>query len=117
MIWTGVMGYLLLTSATPKSSTWWFEGADKVAHFTLFSIWTFLLYGALSKGPEDRSSLWKIVIAAVLFGLSTEIVQVYVPRRSGDEKDFLADMVGACLGLLVAYFLKKRLDRKVKSFD
>lgn len=112
-----MMGYLLLTSASPKASQWWFEGADKVAHFGMFSVWAFLLYGALSKKAVDRPAVWKVILAAVLFGVFTELVQYFVPKRAADINDFFADMVGASLGLLVAYFLKKELNRRVKKLD
>jgi VanZ family protein len=50
-----------------------------------------------SQGLIGRAS----VLSAVLFGLSDEIHQYFVPLRSAEALDVLADAVGGFLGVLV----------------
>lgn len=72
---------------------------DKVAHLILFAVLAALFY---LSGLRAR---WAVV-AAALYGLSDEFHQMYVPGRSPDLRDWLADVVGAILGVwLVGYGL------------
>lgn len=79
-------------------------GFDKVLHFTFF------FSGALALGAAVRASFairWSTLFLAVLLilcslGLADEINQLFVANRSGgDPFDWLADLTGAALGLVV----------------
>ena len=43
----------------------------------------------------------------VLYGVSDEFHQTFVPGRDGGLPDFLADSVGALIGFLVYFFIMK----------
>jgi VanZ family protein len=66
------------------------NGWDKVAHFVVFSLLTLCLWRA----TEGRMPLF--VLAGVIFlGAMDEWRQAYLPDRSSDAKDFLADLCAA----------------------
>ena len=48
-----------------------------------------------------------VVILAILGAISTEIIQGFIPYRSQDFFDFLADMVGVPVGILLAILAKR----------
>jgi len=78
-----------------------FPYSDKLLHFLEYAIFGFLLLralcstGAVSVGVGLRAIA---VILAVIYGLSDEIHQHFVPGRAMDMMDFLSDSVGALVG-------------------
>lgn len=48
-------------------------------------------------------------IITILYGASDEIHQYYVPNRSAEVLDWMADIIGAIIAvLIIKYFLQKR---------
>lgn len=99
-------------SAFPKE-TWlnkiWF---DKWVHIGIFSVMTFLWSVALVKKngwPLQRTCLL-IALCAITYGVTIEFVQKYfIPNRSFDVFDIMADTIGSLLGYLSAVsFLKRK---------
>jgi VanZ family protein len=48
---------------------------------------------------------------AVLYGLSDEWHQSFVPGRTPDVVDILTDAIGAAIGLLLVWWISQRLER------
>lgn len=75
-------------------------GSDKLYHMAEYGILSFLLYNALSSSFK-RERPWKIVLLAiiltVLYGISDEFHQLFVPSRSADVYDVVADASGAII--------------------
>lgn len=78
---------------------------DKVAHASAFGALAFFLELALRGTRHDlpmyRRHLW-IFLAVALFGVSDEWHQSFVPGRDCSAGDWLADVIGAALGLAAA---------------
>ena len=72
-----------------------FPGADKVFHFFLFAG----LGGLLQLALQQKKT---VALTGVLYGILDEIHQFYVPGRSCDPFDMLADALGVLAGLWVA---------------
>ena len=102
---------LLPGSYVMKYSLINFPGFDKLVHFVLFFIFAILLY--VSVFPSGSSSLtrylpWIIsILISMGYGAVIEYFQGYVPGRSSDIHDLLADTVGAISGILALSFLKR----------
>jgi VanZ family protein len=86
---------------------------DKYIHIFLFSVMTVLMSRwLLKKGiPYHRDKLYIIIcgLTALAYGIGMEYVQKYwVPLRSFDYTDIIADGVGAILGVVITvfYYLK-----------
>ena len=77
-------------------------GIDKVAHFGAYA-----LLGWLAVWAADRSALPLAVgaVLGVLYGATDEVHQMYVPGRSPDVRDWVADAAG----VIAAYFVYTRL--------
>lgn len=110
VLWLAEVIYALLLippdlASKPQLSI---PGADKVAHFVLFAVLTFLLVKAL----KERNIQVKIpVIFTILFafGVATEVIQGYfIEHRSGDPWDLLADMLGVVVVLFLINFKKTK---------
>jgi hypothetical protein len=88
-------------------------GADKVAHFMAYAGLGVLLCRAyLGSGLAGSAAFWLSALTASLYGASDEWHQSFVPNRSADAADWLADSLGAMLGAaLLLLFLRLR-DRR-----
>ncbi|HSK11514.1 MAG TPA: VanZ family protein [Vicinamibacterales bacterium] len=103
-LWGPVLAYALLIFALSSASDLPDlpeRLSDKLAHVLLYSGLGFLLARALAGGLGRPVPGWApplVVLLAMLYGLSDEVHQLFVPRRRFDLLDLLADAVGAGLG-------------------
>jgi len=83
---------------------------DKIIHVTVFGLMAFLfMLPFTSKKNLEKRQLkqifLKIAICTAIWGLTTEFIQdFFIPGRTFDLLDFVADAAGG----LVAYFLAKK---------
>lgn len=78
------------------------EYADKFVHINLY------LLGGLLASMWYASRKWNPAFALLFcatYGLSDELHQLMVPRRSFSYGDLAADCVGACLGVALYSFI------------
>src|SRR5688572_2020814 len=75
---------------------------DKQSHVVAFAGLAILLCatGAVFSQPAWRSYLIVLSIIAA-YGVIDEVTQAFVPTRSADWRDWVADMAGAACGVLV----------------
>jgi len=78
--------------------------ADKIVHIGLFGMLSFLFFLPFIKFPssfeQKRQSILWIALGALAYGIIMEFVQKYwVPNRSFDGYDIVADGVGSFLPL------------------
>lgn len=85
-------------------------GLDKVAHLLMYAGFAFACVWGYRKQYVSNGLAYKkraliITLAiSIAYGGLTELMQEYfVPMRTGDWIDFLADSIGTLLGLLVFY--------------
>jgi len=72
-------------------------GIDKIAHFTLFFIWSVAVRYDFT--PNFKWFVGWIIGA--IFSASTELFQIYADGRSPDVFDVLFDTLGLTVGLMV----------------
>lgn len=103
------MALLFVASAAPDTGTVTQSIGDKVLHIAAYAPLGFLTLRALTGGRLAEIT-WRSVLAAVtlsvLYGLTDEIHQMFVPGRTADPFDLLADGVGAALGAAALASLK-----------
>jgi VanZ family protein len=77
---------------------------DKLLHLGAYGVMAVLFYRTYRTGwPRalKRALIWASVISTTLYGLSDEIHQYFVPGRSADTLDWLADALGGILGAVI----------------
>lgn len=101
-----------------------FSFADKFAHFGLFSVlaacwtpWFPVRPTAAGKNGAKTSLRVMLVCAALasLYGIVDEVHQYFVPGRSCDVFDWIADTLGAVFGSAAGYKLFHRKQKKRRS--
>ena len=78
-----------------------FPHADKLVHAATYGILALMLYAALGR----PLTAW---LLASLYGIRDEIHQSFVPGRSADVWDVLANSMGAALAILFVRYLWRR---------
>ena len=106
--YTGVIW--LFSSGTPDFQLLeHFPLRDKGVHFLEYGALAFLVAHAVRvTWPDARDAFWVALWLSASLGLSDELHQAYVPGRSADALDLLADTLGAT-GAIVLYFALRRL--------
>lgn len=91
--------YLALSPAPPEAID---TGWDKLNHGLAFASLTVAGYFGWAGNRPRLIWLWSALLA---FGGGIEIGQLFVPSRSAEWNDWLADAVGIAIGTLIAYLL------------
>jgi VanZ family protein len=81
--------------------------SDKAVHFIAYLVLVFLLWFAISPGRKvnwRRASAWWVLLVTVCYGVIDELLQGVVAGRSCDAMDFLADLIGVLMALILFTF-------------
>jgi len=110
--WAGLIFYLSSQPSIETPSL--FPGQDKLFHLMAFGILGLLTMGALqaSHGGYPTRQVWLVALAVMLYGILDEFHQYFVPGRSADVYDVLADAIGGLLGVWAMYYLVRILVRR-----
>ena len=106
LLWAGVilLGTSLPQDAVPVQTS----GIDKILHFTIYTVFAFLLTLAITEGFR----LWQAVVLAIAFtmafGAVDEWHQQLIPGRFPEFNDWVADSLGAVAGALIAALVTVR---------
>lgn len=93
----GVVCFLAFSPRPPDPlSTGW----DKLNHGAAF---TALTMTALLAFPRPYRALWVVLLGLLVFGGLIEVVQGFVPNRSSEWADLLADALGILAGTIVTW--------------
>lgn len=90
-----------------------------LGHIIEYALLGFLIFRALSSKKGDTLSsryvwLWSLT-GAILYGVSDEVHQMFVPTRTAYLGDILMDGVGAGMGVLFAIIVYTSLSGKLFS--
>jgi VanZ family protein len=82
-----------------------FTFADKVAHLGVYSVLGALFYRGWRR-TRSGPTAWAIValaaLSALAYGVTDEIHQMFVPNRSPEMLDLVADLLGGSVGAAAA---------------
>lgn len=108
-------------SCFPTVRTFWeWFGPDKIVHALMFTVFAFsVIFGYRDKYCE-REKTYRIKLQLITLAISisysalTEILQAHLFRgRYGNYYDFMADVIGCILGILVFKIIfRKKMIKK-----
>ena len=108
--WAGVIFYLSQIPGVDVPPL--FFDMDKLMHAIVFGILGFFALGAMNS-PDNRHRLyqpWLAVGLVIAYGVLDEFHQHFVPGRTPDIYDVMADAAGGMIGVWLSYrFIKSRL--------
>lgn len=85
--------------------------ADKVLHAAGYALLAALVFRAAAARPQtslSRAWMWSVLFASI-YGALDEFHQSFVPSRSADAADILADAAGALLGAGICRWIVPRM--------
>lgn len=105
----GFLGFIYWLSDQPSlPAPMWFAGQDKLYHAGAYFILALLAWDNFRRHLKRPIILAAAVIVfSSLYGLSDEWHQAFVPGRSSDVFDWLADTLGASLAVMCLRTLGK----------
>jgi VanZ family protein len=110
LIWMGLIFVLSAQPDLPQAPGPWLDTLIKKAgHAGAYGVLTWLYQRALR--PRFRTSTALRVVSvglAVMYALSDEYHQTFVPGRKGRWSDVAVDGVGACGAMLLDWWLERR---------
>jgi VanZ family protein len=105
LAWMGLIFFLSAQPDLPRPDSDWLDLLiSGGAHFGLYGVLAFLLCWALGGGARGMALAFGL---ALLYGLSDEFHQSFVPGRVPDVMDLLWDGLGAAAGLLAWSLLRR----------
>ena len=102
-----LVGTSMPASELPQSP----DGTDKIVHFVAYGIFgALLIRAALAERPRNRPLHLALAIIAfvAVFAALDELHQLYVPNRTADILDWLADLLGASLASFLTIAARER---------
>lgn len=111
--WMGLIFYLSAQPDLPHPSMGWLGWViNSAAHTFVFAVLAILWARALGQGLRS----WFVAVTlTVLYALSDEFHQSFVPGRHADPLDLAFDALGAALGLAGWICLQRRISISPKS--
>ncbi|MCX7879190.1 MAG: VanZ family protein [Ignavibacteria bacterium] len=89
-----------------------FELQDKIFHFIIYFIFGTTLIVAFTRYEKKSKAIFWIILIGFLYALSDEIHQKFVPGRSFEFLDLIADYIGIATSLLFREKIWKYLQIK-----
>jgi VanZ family protein len=111
LLWGLVVAHMALIFTASASSDPGLPGnvSDKLVHLAAYGVLAALVLNALASGTLDGYTVPRALLAiaiAVLYGVSDELHQSFVPGRTPDARDVLADAAGAVIAAAVLLGLR-----------
>jgi len=90
----------------------------KLAHFTVYFVLGVLVFLNLKEYTViEKKEIFLLFLFCMLYAISDEIHQSFIPGRSCELKDVMIDSCGSLFGIGFTFFVGKiRLKRGLKSF-
>jgi hypothetical protein len=104
-VWLLITAILFFTPGNKFPEISWFDKYyfDKLLHASMFALFAFLFIYPRRKQDKRLQHLWITIILCycILYGGLVEVIQhLYIPYRSGDILDFIADFIGSLIVFL-----------------
>lgn len=111
LAWMSMIFYLSSQSRLPVEMPDWVPYVDKLAHAAVFGILGLLFVRAWLEGRLEEINARVAGLAVsftLLYGVTDEFHQIYVPGRSPSAGDLIADTLGAAILCAALYTWKTR---------
>lgn len=106
-VYTGIIFYGSIYHVQEGPPLISLPGADKLIHAGEFTLFTLIGYRTLKYYSRGKVSKTTLISLSVFYGGLTELVQAFIPYRTASAFDWLADIFGVAVGLLLILAIKK----------
>jgi VanZ family protein len=114
ILWSFLILYFSTKGKVNLPESWWdFFSMDKIGHFGIYGILTFLLLRAFtfSTSEQKKKGVQIALGISIFYGIGMEVIQyAFFPGRYFEFLDIIANIIGSFTGLLFFNFLIKKYD-------
>ncbi|SDK66443.1 VanZ like family protein [Catalinimonas alkaloidigena] len=113
LLWAALILFLTLVPGQnlPEFPNWQTFAFDKSAHMFVFSVLVLLAIVGFKKQSQSLQLRLRAtpvaILGSVAYGMLIEIIQSFIPERSFEWFDMLANSTGCLLGALAFFFIYK----------
>jgi len=95
--------FIFFMSSRPNLSAGTFPFSDKIAHFVVYLIFGFFVARFVAGDREilSRKRFFLSLLIIVVYALSDEFHQTFVPGRTAELGDLLSDFAGGVCGIFI----------------
>ncbi len=113
--WMGVIFLISARSTVPQPPGLTPAITSNLGHFSVYFVLAITVWWALGGFGLDGRRRWLLAFGlTVLYGLSDEWHQSFVPGRQPDVLDVMVDALGAICGLVAAEWTQRRMGSTVE---
>jgi hypothetical protein len=116
IIWAGIIFWFSSLPTVETTDVFWQDFLlKKSAHFIEYLVFALLLFRSLknTSGLSKTKLLWITLLLSLIYAVSDELHQSFVPGREPRIRDVVIDTLGAASVLFVITKLTNRLPRKI----
>ncbi len=77
-------------------------------HFIAFFLFSFFLFISVNHKKIKISQVVIVLVISIMYALSDEIHQIFVPFRDASIRDILIDSLGICFALIIGLIINKK---------
>ena len=115
LCWMGLIFYLSGRTGSQLKSMFPFFKQFDWGHLVAYFILSALFYYALARSTSLKHLPAWTVFLCLLYGISDEFHQSFVPSRSPELGDIINDVLGAVLAVTVLHLYSHKKDRAVNN--
>ena len=115
ILWMAVIYYLSGRTPTQLHSLFPFIQNFNPGHLLAYFILGLLVYYSLNKTKPGSLNYYWVILIALLYGISDEFHQKFVPGRTPDIMDLINDLIGALVAVLVIRNREKHRQQLTKE--
>ena len=112
LLWALLILFLSSTTSINLPESWWdIIGTDKLGHFGVYGIFTFLLLQLFVPSPLNfgKKGVILSLFIGILYGIGMEAMQyTFFPGRYFEYLDIIANIIGSFTGLFFYNFYNEK---------
>ncbi len=103
---------LLVATSLPAPDLPDVWGSDKIKHYLAYGVLAFLLNLTFLVQEKKKLTVQKAFLVTIItcsvYGALDEIHQIFIPGRSAELLDLLADVIGAVTGAIIVLYIARK---------
>lgn len=108
LLYSGAVFYFAVRPIREGTPVIGITGMDKLIHAGEFTLYALLGYPTIKYYVKAKKTIHTLAGISVIYGTLTELSQLFFPYRSASVLDWLANILGITIGLIIIFLHGKR---------
>ncbi|MFP4136336.1 MAG: VanZ family protein [Candidatus Acetothermia bacterium] len=112
LFYTGLVFYMSIRPLGEGTPVIGIPGMDKLAHAGEFALFVLIGLPTVERYEKVERAGVFVAVIAILYGSITEFSQLFIAYRTASGLDWLANVVGTGIGLLIVFKFRYRKNKR-----